>query len=44
VNLHGEYHVVGGDGGVTTWPIIGRYGATPSPSKGAEGRGSDHRR
>jgi D-serine deaminase-like pyridoxal phosphate-dependent protein len=32
VNLHGEYRVVGGDGGVTTLPIIGRYGATPSPS------------
>jgi D-serine deaminase-like pyridoxal phosphate-dependent protein len=31
-NLHGEYHVVGGDGGVTTWPIIGRYRATPSPN------------
>jgi D-serine deaminase-like pyridoxal phosphate-dependent protein len=28
VNLHSEYHVIGGDGGVTTWPIIGRYRAT----------------
>ena len=27
VNLHGEYHVVGAEGGVATWPIIGRYGA-----------------
>jgi D-serine deaminase-like pyridoxal phosphate-dependent protein len=32
VNLHAEYHAVDGDGGVTIWPIIGRYGATPSPS------------
>ena len=23
VNLHSEYHVIGGDGGVTTWPIRG---------------------
>jgi D-serine deaminase-like pyridoxal phosphate-dependent protein len=30
VNLHGEYHVVAGDGAVSTWPIIGRYGAPGS--------------
>jgi D-serine deaminase-like pyridoxal phosphate-dependent protein len=31
VNLHGEYHVVAG-GSVTTWPIIGRYGAFSAAS------------
>jgi len=25
VNLHGSYHVVNADGGLTRWPIVGRY-------------------